>query len=82
MLQLFDETKSKIPVEILSPTCTKGTLKFSSITDVKDFNSWLKEKFNGTADGQGVYTMTLVNGYKLIFPIGFVKVDDIGIRSK
>ncbi|MFN7912448.1 MAG: hypothetical protein ACK5QC_11545 [Bacteroidota bacterium] len=81
VLQLLDETKSKIPVEILSPTGTKGTLKFNSITDVKDFNSWLKEKFNGTADGQGVYTMTLVNGYKLIFPAGFAKIDDIGIRS-
>jgi len=81
VLQLLDESKSKTPVEILSPTGTKGTLKFNSITDVKDFNFWLKEKFNGTADAQGVYTMTLSNGYKLIFPFGFDKIDDMGIRS-
>ena len=80
-LQLLDETKSRIPIEILSPTGTKGTLRFNSITDVKDFNSWLKEKFNGIVDAQGIYIMTLSNGYKLIFPKGFGKIDDIGIRS-
>lgn len=81
VLQLVDPSKSKIPIEISSPTGTKGTLKFNSITDIKEFNSWLREKFNGTINAEGLYSMSLAKGYKLIFPKGFTKIEDIEIRG-
>lgn len=79
VLQINDN--SKLPVEIVSPTGTISTLKFSSVTDAKEFNLWLKEKFSGYTDQQGNLKMNLSDGYQLKFPHGVLNANNLGVFS-
>lgn len=81
ILKLKDPGLSKIPVMIKSPSGTTGELLFNSYTDGRDFLFWLLQKYAGKVDASGKITMTLSNGYSLIFPDRLTSIDDIEIRA-